>query len=54
MKTKINKASSTHEQIRTTIPSAIANQLKLELGDSIDWELDKVNGVWIAIIKKVE
>lgn len=53
METKINKASSTHPQIRTTIPSAIASQMKLKNGDTIDWELDKIDGVWIAIIKKV-
>jgi bifunctional DNA-binding transcriptional regulator/antitoxin component of YhaV-PrlF toxin-antitoxin module len=54
METKINKASSAHDQIRTTIPTAIAERLELKSGDKIDWELDKIDGVWIAIIKKVE
>lgn len=53
METKINKASSAHPQIRTTIPSAIAEHLKLDVGDKIDWELDKKDGLWVAIIKKV-
>jgi|LDZT01.1.fsa_nt_gi bifunctional DNA-binding transcriptional regulator/antitoxin component of YhaV-PrlF toxin-antitoxin module len=53
MKTKVNKASSTHEQLRSTIPSSIAEKLGINAGDEIDWDLDKVDGVWIATIKKI-
>lgn len=53
MKTKVNKASSTHDQLRSTIPSSIAEKLNIKAGDEIDWDLDKINGVWVATIKKI-
>ena len=52
-KTKINKASSKHDQLRSTIPILFARQLNLHEGDSISWDLDKVDGEWVIIIKKL-
>jgi bifunctional DNA-binding transcriptional regulator/antitoxin component of YhaV-PrlF toxin-antitoxin module len=54
MKTKVNKASSKHDQLRTTIPLPVREHLKLENGDTINWELDKNGGVWVAVVKKKE
>jgi bifunctional DNA-binding transcriptional regulator/antitoxin component of YhaV-PrlF toxin-antitoxin module len=53
MKTKVNKASSTHDQLRSTIPSSIAEKLEIKAGSEIDWDLDKVDGLWVAVIKKI-
>lgn len=53
MKTKVNKETTTDNQIKTIIPSTVGNELKLCPGDSLEWELEKKDGVWVAIINKV-
>jgi antitoxin component of MazEF toxin-antitoxin module len=38
--TILNPATSTGDSLRTTIPSFIKNQFKLEKGDSLEWGID--------------
>jgi hypothetical protein len=42
--TKIVKASSRYDSLRTTIPRSVVNLLKLEDGDSVIWDLKIVDG----------
>lgn len=51
--TKVSVAVPNSPSVKTTIPAHVAAQLKLQSKDSVRWELDKVDGVWIAIIRKV-
>lgn len=49
--TKISLAN-TAKSLRTIIPIHIIKQLNLQQGDHINWDLDKVNNMWIATITK--
>ncbi len=40
------------ESVRTTIPKNIARKLELGPGVHLEWDIDKVDGKWVAIIKK--
>ncbi|OPX60977.1 MAG: hypothetical protein A4E25_00092 [Methanobacterium sp. PtaB.Bin024] len=51
--TKVGYANKEKYTLKTTIPSEVRDYLELTGGDQILWELDKVNGKWIAVIKKV-
>jgi hypothetical protein len=42
--TKIVKASSRFDSLRTTIPRSVVNLLKLEEGDSVVWDLKVIDG----------
>ena len=48
----VSKAKPDSISVRTTIPAFIAKQMKFEVGDILDWELDKVDKNWIVTIKK--
>ena len=48
----VSKAKPDSISVRTTIPVFIARQLKLEIGDILDWKLDKVSNHWIVTIEK--
>ncbi len=50
----VSKAKSDSISVRTTIPIFIAKQLKLEIGDVLDWKLDKISNQWIVTIEKGE
>ena len=45
-------ARATTVSVRTTIPAHITQQLGVEAGDTLVWELDKVRGRWMATITK--
>lgn len=45
-------ATSKSKSLRTTIPAHVVNQLKINDGDLLTWELDKVGNRWKAIIVK--
>ena len=49
--TKLSLAN-TAKSLRTIVPIHIINQMKLEQGDHIDWELDKEGNQWIAKVTK--
>jgi antitoxin component of MazEF toxin-antitoxin module len=38
--TILNPATSTGDSLRTTIPSFIKNQFKLQKGDSLEWKIE--------------
>ncbi len=52
-KTAVASASSNSQSMRSTIPVFVVKQLKLKVGDHLDWELDKTDdGTWVAKISK--
>lgn len=51
--TVLTLAVSNSNSLRTTVPIHIAKKLGLEKGDHVEWDIDKVNNRWIAIIQKV-
>ena len=52
--TVLTLAVSRSSSLRTTVPAHIARKLDMVQGDRVIWDLDKVNGVWLAIIRKKE
>ena len=40
------------ESVRTTIPKNIAKKVGLEPGVHVLWDLDKIEGEWVATIRK--
>ena len=52
--TKASAARSASISMRTTIPAHVVSQLKIEVGDTLKWEIDKVEGQWIAKLTKVD
>jgi hypoxanthine phosphoribosyltransferase len=53
-KTKLVKASTHFESLRTTVPKSIVNQLKLKEGDTLDWQLSVMDGKMVLIVDKVK
>jgi hypothetical protein len=53
-KTRLAKAQSKSDSIRSTIPSGIATHLKLNEGDWIDWSLEIVKNELVAVVRKIE
>ena len=51
--TILTLAVSKSNSLRTTIPIHITKKLGLGKGDHVEWDIDKNNDGWIAIIKKV-
>ena len=51
-KTKVVKANSKSDSLRTSIPKPIAQALNLQDGDSVDWRLNLINGEIIITIVK--
>lgn len=52
--TKVGWANKEKYTLKTTIPSEIRDYLELKQGDDLLLTLDKIDGKWIAVIKKVE
>ena len=50
--TVMTLAVSSSDSLRTTVPIHIVKKLKLEKGDHVEWDIDKVSGDWIATIRK--
>ena len=50
--TKVAAARSASISMRTTIPAHVVSQLKIEVGDTLKWEIDKVEEEWIAKLTK--
>ena len=51
--TIIALAVSRSESVRTTIPKHIARKLGLEPSVRVVWDLDKVDGEWVAVVRRV-
>jgi len=52
--TSINKAASTNESLRTTIPKAIVNQFGLTYKDKLEWNLKVEGGELIIVVKPIK
>jgi hypothetical protein len=52
--TSINKAASTNESLRTTIPRAIVNQFGLTYKDKLEWNLKVEEGELIIQVKPIK
>ena len=52
--TEVTKLQSANiaKSLRATIPMSIVKQLNLNEGDYLEWDMDKVNGRWIVVVKK--
>lgn len=51
-RTSVSIARKATVSLRTTIPAHITKKLDLTAKDQLDWDVDKVDGVWIATIRK--
>lgn len=52
--TVAQKAHTTHESLRTTIPMSIVRQLKIREGDKLDWEFASEDGEMYVKFKKAK
>ena len=52
-RSKISAARPESISMRTTIPAFIAKQMRLNVGDTLDWDMDKVDNEWIVKIRKI-
>lgn len=50
-RTRVSAANPDHTSVRTTIPAFVARRMGLTVGSVLDWEIDKVDGVWVATIR---
>ena len=51
--TSVMRASAVTNSIKTTIPHAIAEELNLEAGDNLMWNIEKSMSGKVATIKKI-
>ena len=54
MKSKVSYNRTGSPSIKTTIPQSIVHFLSLEHGDSIEWEMEIINGGRVATVKKLQ
>lgn len=52
MVTAASLARTSSDSLKTTIPTMIAAQLDISPKDRLEWRIDKVEGVWVATIRK--
>lgn len=52
--TSINKASTTNESLRTTIPRAIVKQFDLTYKDQIEWIMKVEGGELVIQVKPIK
>ena len=50
--TVLSLAVSRSNSLRTTVPIHIVRKLDLESSDHIVWDIDKIDGEWVATIRK--
>ncbi len=48
--TKLTRATSKTDSLRTTVPKGIVRQFGLKSGDSLDWKIEARNGDLIIVI----
>jgi hypothetical protein len=53
-KSAVAKASSKSTSVRATIPESIVSDLKLQVGDVLDWSVDEIKGKKYAKFRKLE
>jgi bifunctional DNA-binding transcriptional regulator/antitoxin component of YhaV-PrlF toxin-antitoxin module len=52
--TKLVKASSKFESLRTTVPKSLVKLLKLKEGDMLDWDLTAKDNKLVLTVEKVQ
>ena len=50
--TVMTLAVSSSDSLRTTVPIHIVKKLGLENGDRVQWDIDKKDNKWFAVIVK--
>lgn len=53
-KTKLTKATSKSDSLRTTLPSGVAKQLNLKVGDELDWTLNIEKNNLIIVVRPIK
>ena len=53
-KTKLSKGNSNSKSVRTSVPANIAQILKVQAGDSIEWTVDSTSDNITITITKAE
>jgi bifunctional DNA-binding transcriptional regulator/antitoxin component of YhaV-PrlF toxin-antitoxin module len=48
-KTKLTKANQ-GRSLRTTVPAGLRDHFDLKEGDTLVWEIDKIDGKWVAVV----
>lgn len=51
-KTKVTRANTKSDSLRTSIPKQIVQALNLNDGDSVDWRLNLINGEIVVTVVK--
>ncbi len=52
-RTKLSSAKTTTDSLRTTVPSSIVRQMKLNAGDRLEWQIESLDPgvVKVSIIR---
>ncbi|HXQ91947.1 MAG TPA: AbrB family transcriptional regulator [Nitrososphaerales archaeon] len=53
-KSTVAKASSNSPSLRATIPEEIVKEMKLSVGDILDWETEERKNRKLMVVKKLE
>jgi len=53
MQTKLNYGRSDSKSLRTTVPKAVVDVLKLANGDLVDWSIEAKDSQFIVSVRKV-
>ena len=48
-KTKLTLAKTETDSLRTTVPSSIVRQMKLNAGDKLEWQIESLDPVVIRV-----
>ena len=52
--TKLTKATTQRESLRTTVPRGIVKQLNLTSGDKLEWNLEIREGQFIVVVRPIK
>ena len=53
-KSKVNQANTNSNSVRTSVPTAIAQMLHLEVGDTLEWIADVTDNKITITVQKEE
>ena len=53
-KTTISKGATNNNSVRTAVPVNIAQALKVQAGDKIEWTVESINDKIMVTVTKVE
>ncbi len=53
-KSTVSKASSKSPSVRTTIPEEVVREMKIRVGDVMDWEVLTEGGRKVVRVKRLE